>query len=372
MLAALLLLGVLPLAAMPLAEGEDDDDAVSDPKQAATSVQETPESLAAPSLPLLGSSTEGTVHAITGDPGQTALTEFTPGEDIVEVNLTSVTDEIVFDMATSSDTSWVSFGLSGESTTTIEFEGLAEIPFGDVILKMLDEETGEPFEQSLGDVFATSSQMDEIPANGPTPEGSGAPSMLERHGEEQTVTASKAIESSFNDADDGAAPPEEGTPQMDDAKTAPAQAAALETSEENISAGDSEAMISEAEASDAAEETLNSAALDDGFGEDTLIFDQVEDALESDEDGVFWLYNTGSDSADIAEIKDFEVGQDFLRVSLNGHHGDQDEPLIHVEPSADGRDGMVSVNGALVAILRGVPTATSDDIYADVQPDVFA
>ena len=111
--------------------------------------------------------------------------------------------------------------------------------------------------------------------------------------------------------------------------------------------------------------------LDGGDGDDMLIFDRNDEATGGAGNDVFWLWHDGADGGDIAEVTDFVVGEDFLRVSLNPHIGENGEPDILVEPSADGNDGMVIVNGDLVAILRGAPTATLSDVYAEVRPDVF-
>ena len=71
-----------------------------------------------------------------------------------------------------------------------------------------------------------------------------------------------------------------------------------------------------------------------------------------------------------ADIQDFAVGEDFLRVSLNPEidHGDM---ALEVAPSPDGNDGMVRVNGSLVAILRGAAGATSADVYVEVAENIF-
>ena len=114
-----------------------------------------------------------------------------------------------------------------------------------------------------------------------------------------------------------------------------------------------------------------SGVLSRGTGDGTSVFDQTETDADDDGNDVFWLYNKGVKGSDVAEITDFEIGQDFLRVSLNPHIGENDDLLVCVEPSVDGSDGMVTVNGDLVAILRGAPLATPADIYAEVQPDVF-
>jgi len=107
--------------------------------------------------------------------------------------------------------------------------------------------------------------------------------------------------------------------------------------------------------------------LEGGQGNDTVIFDGADSAHGGVGQDLFWLYSDGG----VAEIADFRVGEDFLRVSLNPHIGENDEPDVAVELSENGEDGYVIVNGDLVAILRGAPDVTVSDIYAEVQPDVF-
>ena len=59
-------------------------------------------------------------------------------------------------------------------------------------------------------------------------------------------------------------------------------------------------------------------------------------------------------------------------MSLNPNIGENGAPDVLVEPSADGSDGVVIVNGDVVAILRGAPDATVSDVYAEVRADIFA
>ncbi|MEL7116222.1 MAG: calcium-binding protein, partial [Pseudomonadota bacterium] len=108
-----------------------------------------------------------------------------------------------------------------------------------------------------------------------------------------------------------------------------------------------------------------------GEGDDTLIFDRHDVAEGGDGNDLFWLYHDGVDAGNIAEITDFEVGEDFLRISLNPQIGENDEPDVLVQPSQDGLDGHVIVNGDLVAVLKGAPSATPSDILATVEPDLF-
>lgn len=112
-------------------------------------------------------------------------------------------------------------------------------------------------------------------------------------------------------------------------------------------------------------------SLSGGAGDDTLIMDRADTAEGGEGQDLFWVYHDGADIGGAAEITDFAVGEDFLRVSLNPNIGENGEPEVLVTPSDDGLDGWVMVNGDLVAILKGAPTATASDVYAEVKADVF-
>ncbi len=109
--------------------------------------------------------------------------------------------------------------------------------------------------------------------------------------------------------------------------------------------------------------------LDGGAGDDTLIMDLSDQATGGDGADVFWLYADEA-TAEYAEVTDFEPGEDFLRIELNPDttYG---EVELEVQPSPDGQDGEVYVNGQLVALLQGAPTATSANVYVSVQENVF-
>ncbi|MDJ0627806.1 MAG: calcium-binding protein [Rhodobacter sp.] len=109
-------------------------------------------------------------------------------------------------------------------------------------------------------------------------------------------------------------------------------------------------------------------SLSGGAGDDTLIMDDDDVAEGGAGQDLFWVYGDG---AGAAEILDFRVGDDFLRLTLNPHILPTGSPEVMVEPSPDGADALVSVNGDLVAVLRGAPGATASDVYAEVVADVF-
>ncbi len=110
--------------------------------------------------------------------------------------------------------------------------------------------------------------------------------------------------------------------------------------------------------------------LDGGEGNDTLIFDRADTATGGSGNDTFWLYHDTGSGAGFAEITDFAPGEDFLRVSLNPDLN-SGEPEVEVGPSDDGEDGLVIVNGEVVAVLRGTPDVALSDIYVDVPQNIF-
>lgn len=111
-------------------------------------------------------------------------------------------------------------------------------------------------------------------------------------------------------------------------------------------------------------------ALDGGEGNDTLIMDRADTATGDAGADVFWVYFDGASGEGAAQITDFTIGEDFLRVTLNPmmDHGDMN---VDVNPSDDGQDGIVRVNGETVAVLQGTPGASAADVYVEVVDNIF-
>lgn len=109
--------------------------------------------------------------------------------------------------------------------------------------------------------------------------------------------------------------------------------------------------------------------LDGGAGRDTLIMDRYDVATGGSGDDTFWVYSDPEAGENFAEITDFKTGEDFLRVSLDPDQN-PDAVKLEVHPSENGEDGVVTVNGDVVAILRGAPDATVHDVYVEVTPQV--
>lgn len=112
-------------------------------------------------------------------------------------------------------------------------------------------------------------------------------------------------------------------------------------------------------------------SLDGGAGDDLLIMDRADTATGGSGNDTFWVYDDGTSGGGAAEITDFTVGQDFLRISLNPALDHGDAALV-VGPSGDGQDGVVTINGQTVALLRGAPGASANDVYVEVAENVFA
>lgn len=559
MLAALLLLGIMPLAALPLIqnEGVADDTASDDSSRGGdvvdTSAPDGGDDLADSDVD--GSVDDGTEEgadegdllALDGTSGETRIDFFEPGVDMVELDLTTIEGPVTFDTSVTARGAAVSFLVGPGATSTIEFVGLTEVPKGDIMLRLLDDQTGDPYELSLGDAQALSTPQstiidptdpedpdgtDDTPVDpgtvvdpvdpelpdGPGPEivgpilepvdpeaevlgpngGMELRELLERDSENLAglgaalgaAADAGVVETALGDgddslqlADDAVAGTGEGGLQMQEAVpvvglSTPVQVVDGGAGNDEITTGDAAAFVFGGDGNDtlaagegaaglyggagndqlsasvsgayldggagddqiaggtgndvleggehgagqsAGDDTLDGGlgddtlrggygadllsggagadiidhlgrteereiiqqhefawhidgaadTLDGGEGDDTLIFDRTDTATGGAGSDLFWLYHDGADGGDVADVTDFVVGQDFLRVSLNPQIGENDEPDVLVQPSADGQDGLVIVNGDLVAILRGAPGATASDVYAEVKLDVF-
>ena len=110
--------------------------------------------------------------------------------------------------------------------------------------------------------------------------------------------------------------------------------------------------------------------LDGGDGNDHLIFDRADTATGGEGNDTFWLYHDTGSGIGVAEITDFTIGEDFLHIDLNPDLA-SGTPEVSVAPSEDGADGIVTVNGEVVAILQGTPGATIADVNVEIRENIF-
>lgn len=556
MLPALILLGLLPLAALPMLQGSEEADVVpDDPESPAETAGDGPEN------------DEGTVYSVAAQPDSTLIESFRPGIDSVELDLTGGNGEIHFETSHSPDGATLALSLNDASVATVAFSGLAEVPSGDIFLRLLDDESGEVYDLALSDAILEgesgplSSALDPLDPEGPDGVGTlqpadpldpvdpeqpdvagpsdpgatvldpldpnaedppapgaaplepldpeapeiapedeaGLQSLLQRDSDNLGGAAAAALEAdatgtvltTLGPQDDAAVLPDDGV--ADNAALRLEEGTAVLTSDhpvdvidggagddridtgdesafvfggprdDTLTSGDGAAALYGGDGADvlqagtsttavayldggagndtltggsggdileggehvagttpgddlldggAGDDTLRGGlgadtllggagddvldhaghrleregvarhefdwhvddapdSLDGGAGDDTLILGDGDVATGGTGNDLFWVYDTGAAAAPAAEITDFQVGEDFLRVSLNPQNGQNGAPEVSVEASADGSDGLVRINGDLVAILRGAPGATASDIYAEVRPDVF-
>ncbi|MEM6636961.1 MAG: calcium-binding protein [Pseudomonadota bacterium] len=112
--------------------------------------------------------------------------------------------------------------------------------------------------------------------------------------------------------------------------------------------------------------------LSGGEGNDVIKMDRYDRAAGGSGGDVFWVHHDSGDAStdSVATIEDFDPAEDFLRVNLDPATFRPDL-TIEVTSSEDGEDAHVMVAGELVAILRGAPTATPANIYAEVLDDLY-
>lgn len=87
-------------------------------------------------------------------------------------------------------------------------------------------------------------------------------------------------------------------------------------------------------------------------------------SADEDDDAQLVCIDADGDTT-VAEVADFNLGEDVLSISMNPDAVDG-ELNIDVQNSADGEDSMVYVEEELMAILRGTPNATAEDVMVSL------
>lgn len=106
----------------------------------------------------------------------------------------------------------------------------------------------------------------------------------------------------------------------------------------------------------------DAATPSDGSEGDVLKpIDEIESTLET-----IWIDGSSDTGLAYAEIEDFETGQDILHISMAPESitGELD---VDVTQSDNGMDALVFVENELIAILKGAPDATVDDIVVAIE-----
>jgi len=162
MLSALLLLGLLPFASLPLLQNEEETED-GPPDSVDPGGGEDDAEL-------------GALYNVAAAPGTTELPEFRPGIDIVTFDASQFDETVEFDLAESSDGARFSVGLGNDQAASIAFPDLDTLPEDDIFLRLADPETGDLYEMSLGEILAGDAWEDLGPGPlSPMPDGPDAP-----------------------------------------------------------------------------------------------------------------------------------------------------------------------------------------------------
>ncbi|MBU2866559.1 calcium-binding protein [Pacificibacter marinus] len=110
---------------------------------------------------------------------------------------------------------------------------------------------------------------------------------------------------------------------------------------------------------------LGADTLSGGAGDDTLVFDQQDSASGGAGNDTFWLYSDGDTDADFAQITDFALGEDIIRVTLPTEAEEAGDFVVEVTQIEDGSGSQVLVNGDVIAVLQGASNVTASDVIVD-------
>ena len=171
MLAALLLLGILPLAAMPFMEGAKVAD--GDPGEGAPEEPEAPDARtgiddmlgdddAGGDGPDGDDGPDGEVYRLGAEAGEAVLPGFEPGVDMVEVDLSTIAGDIYYDTVETPEGSAIGLSVGEDEVLTLRFPDLAQLPAGDISLSLTDDETGEVYTVLLSDALDELQALDPL------------------------------------------------------------------------------------------------------------------------------------------------------------------------------------------------------------------
>jgi len=110
----------------------------------------------------------GKVFLFPADPGEHCLTDFEPGGDAVQIDLTGAQNDLYFDTVEKADGAALAISVSDEEVLTLRFPNLTAVPSRDVVLK-LSGIKGETVDVVLTDITFLQAEMEAAAAQGRTP-----------------------------------------------------------------------------------------------------------------------------------------------------------------------------------------------------------
>ena len=348
MIAALLLLGLLPFAAMPILESNFGPGQPPEPDpDTPHGTEDTPLDDMAGGSSDDDASRDGARHLLAAGPGEHSFPDFQPGEDSVVLDLTGVGDDLFFDTATSDDTARLSIAFADDEVMTLTFPGLQDVPTADVFLSVLDLSSGDLLEISLDEASTILGDVVVDPTDPDTPDRPGP------DGEDDVI-----------DPVDPDTPDAPG-PEVDGPVVDPVNPDEADDTPDVLDPVDPD--TPDQPGPDVAGDVLDPVDPDtpDSPGPDGT--NDVLDPVDPDAELASSGWQTGS-AAMPAEVQGFAPGDDLLRIQVGDDWVADGPPHVQVAPSQDGADADVLLNGTRIAVLNGAPYTTEADIRLDVGP----
>ncbi len=431
MLAGLIFLGVLAAASFPdLMEGaqtdetdqpedaepsiETDDPTMPEdsPHEAVTAApenglagsdvsQETPEDLTGEEEPTGEEELTGEDLFVDPEPGLVLVESFKPGVDTLTVAVPDDAQEFTAHDSDGDSAAYLRFD-TATGTVEIHFQGLSVVPVDDLFLRVSDA-SSPTLDADIPLSALMDTDADEVEGPVLTPVDPELPDDVPAPGPDDPVLSPADPTLPDDSPAPGADDPTVLTPVLDDVAPTPE----YDVSEVSSARGDNAGallpygdedtrdiaahdrvlapanvddvephapiMTPVSEPNDASLEAegsvLTPVADETGLAEQApgaVLSPSVDDSRTTES---FWLYSTAGSQTDVADITDFLSGEDVLRISLNPAAIDSGN--VSVLPSGDGEDALVTIDGKVIAILRGAPEATLRDVFVETRPDMF-
>jgi hypothetical protein len=93
----------------------------------------------------------------------------------------------------------------------------------------------------------------------------------------------------------------------------------------------------------------------------TLVWQMPSDGVAARAPRVYWAWPRSSGRVSVVRVLGFEQGRDVLHIDLDPD-AFRGPTLVRTRASDDRRDGLVTVNGATLAIVSGVPNLRDADL----------
>ena len=430
MLWALALLGLLPTAFLFGGPEEDAESAETDgpaPDAADESGAEPPVDLLE-TLGEDPADEVGSDYSVQLGTGESVFTDFRAGEDHITLSLGDGGGEFLVEPMVDSDGNEVGTSLSyltDGDEMTVSFLGYEDVPAEDISVLITDPDTGIEELYSLtemGDFGALAPNDPDAPAEaGPSGDGESltsndpdAPSEAGPAGDpdnpalstndDPDAASGQVVEHVLGDGGETLVLPDDpfeggtdaqvvdgemqtdGTLHVvtggagDDLIATGDEAAIVDggAGNDTIYGGEGSAILSGGDGDDtlyAGNDTSSDYVLSGDAGADTLIGgDGVDTILMDAEDTAsggagadsFWLYFDAGANVGFAAINDFTVGEDMLRVTIDGGPDYAGNLDLEVRQTDDGASSEVVVDGQVVAVLYGAPNVVAGDIMVEL------